>query len=87
MSDYQTQVRMTYWCMTCADEQVMDRAKMIEHLRRVHNIEPAKSKPSDQIVMAFDFTGGYSNTHEYVLEGIVFRKNITSERKKTKRSL
>jgi hypothetical protein len=71
--------------MTCADEQIMDRAKMIDHLRQVHKIEPAKSNPESRLIMAFDFTGGYSNTHELTLEGVVFRKNITQERVTTKR--
>jgi hypothetical protein len=84
MAEYVT--RQTYWCITCADDQIMDRAKMIEHLRQVHNIEPAKSNPASRLIMAFDFTGGYSNTWELTLNDVVFRKNITQERVTKKRS-
>lgn len=83
MPEYVT--RQTYWCMTCADDQIMDREKMVDHLRRVHNIEPVKSKPEIHMVIALDFSGGYSNTWELTLEGVVFRKNVTRERIRTRK--
>lgn len=83
MSEHIT--RLTYWCVTCADDKIMDRAVFIEHLRRVHNIEPAHSKPTGKLIMALDFSGGYSNTWEITLGEVVFRKNLHQEKVRIKR--
>lgn len=81
---YRTEVRMTYWCITCDNEEIYGRPEFIEHLRRDHSIEPARSKPEGKYVLFMDMRGGYMQVIEYALEGVVFRKSIHSERVKIK---
>lgn len=70
----------TWVCRTCEGEPTFDHKEFIEHLKKVHNIDPKTAQGTRTMTMHLDGRDWYQTNYDVVIEGLKFINQVRNER-------